>query len=473
MNADQATALTAALTALANAIGTIPAAAAAPNPNNATNLHEGDTPYNIDSRSGLTALREAASPLETKFDGSTATLPNFIIGCQQMARMYGWNNMTIAANTPPTPTASNIIIINGKNLFDNINSITLVELQTAHANRADARAKQNAQTFYTSLTLSLTGNLHSNFFSNPKNIPTLKDGPTFFKQIMDFTTVNSLPTAVATNDEIRNLNPVKFQFDIIKINTELARLFVLQSCGAFNGISTDPFKILMTIQTYDKIKRPQEWSTAVSSWNTQYNEGTLTDPQVLFLNGTTKYNELKRFTEEYRPSTERLDDSVVAMLSKIAERYKKKETPTNPGKTKKGKVKEPDSGANEGDANLPPFVTHKHDHGKNYKEGDKKDWNGKPYYYHVATTHRDNKRWFQHLPSACMTCRNFKEAQANEGEKKNDDDNTDATSALSDLTSNSSVETLLSQAYDLLENTEGSDAHQTMLADLIGMMQES
>jgi len=63
MDANQAAALTTALTALVTAIGNM-SNATAHTPNTAGNLHEGDAPYNISSRAGYVAINEASAPTD-------------------------------------------------------------------------------------------------------------------------------------------------------------------------------------------------------------------------------------------------------------------------------------------------------------------------------------------------------------------------------------------------------------------------
>ena len=102
-------------------------------------------------------------------------------------------------------------------------------------------------------------------------------------------------------------------------------------------------------------------------------------------------------------------------------------------------------------------------------------WNGKTYYFHVGTTHKDKKRWFQHSCANCKTCQKFKRENSNNAMPASTD--ADApTATLSDLTSNASppqdVSALLSAAYNQLSGKPNGEAIQVLLADALEALQE-
>ena len=96
-------------------------------------------------------------------------------------------------------------------------------------------------------------------------------------------------------------------------------------------------------------------------------------------------------------------------------------------------------------------------------------------YYHVSPNHKDNKRWFQHVCSACITCNKWKDKQKKEDGGGNGDapplsaalSDTSSEGDASTLTGTSSVETLLSQAFDQVEGTANADAVQAFIADAL------
>jgi len=125
---------------------------------------------------------------------------------------------------------------------------------------------------------------------------------------------------------------------------------------------------------------------------------------------------------------------------------------------------------------VPPFVTHarkpRKDGGGDYKEGDIRKWNGKVYNFHPATTHRDKKRWFVHAVPDCLTCRKFKTNDAGNANDTGDDDSTPDASAISDLSDESSLETLLAQAFDMAQDSPQADMIQSFLGDALSALQE-
>lgn len=97
-------------------------------------------------------------------------------------------------------------------------------------------------------------------------------------------------------------------------------------------------------------------------------------------------------------------------------------------------------------------------------------WNGTKFYFHVAPTHRDNKRWFRHTCASCSTCNKWK---ANKEEKINDANSKAPTAALSDLTPDPAsegepdAEILLAAAFDSVAGTQHADFVQTYIADAL------
>ena len=486
LDAATLTALTNALTAFTAAIaaggvagGAAGAAAAPPAVPATTDLHSGIEPYDLNKRNGLAAYDEAKAALPFMFDGSNATYPNLIHALQQRIRVCNWNPMITMAGADDTPAASNIITIgtapDTKNILDMINQITDAELEAARVTRAggtNERAKQNAKCMYLCLASSLTGNIHSVLFSQPGNLPKHMDGPLLLKRIATFTTIYTLPSAVTTGNALTNMDPAKYGFNIIKINKELSRLFVLYSQGPFGSVMTDEFRLFYMLQAYDKIKRPMEWSTSVSDWKRQQTSKTLKDPLVLSAEAQNKFLELECFTGNYKASTQRIQESVVAMLSKIAN---KKPASQNEETPKKEKANESDKEA-EKEKKIPPFVTHarkpRKDGGGDYKEGDTREWNGKTWNFHPATTHRDKKRWFVHAVPDCLTCRKFKTNDTASANNTDNDDSTPDASAISDLSDDPPLETLLAQAFDMAQGSPQADMIQSFLSDALSALQE-
>lgn len=379
-------------------------------------VHAGGSPYDTKRKDSFQAFQEACAALPQTYDGTNEKYPAFIVALKQKTMHCFWNDPT-----------TGIITIAGKNLFDDIRTITETELQTARAARTDPRAQQNSIALYETIRKSLTGDAFTSFFSQDGNLPTDKDGPLMFKAIQGFTTVQTVSSAVEVTDELSNFDPAKYKFNITVINQELSGLF-LRAMQSPMGC-TDQLQIAYILRTYRKIKRPAEWTHFVTQMESQQqsNPPTITDPRILMNMAGARYRELKNFTEEYGPSLMSLEEHVVVMMAEA-----KKEAAAN----KKAKTKTPEKEGTpkkpKGGADLPPFATHTKttlgDGGRPYKEDETKTWNGQTYHFHLAPTHAKRRRWFVGAGSVCQTCNKWKNAK-DDGTKS-----TDATSALSDLT---------------------------------------
>ena len=270
-------------------------------------LQSTGSPYNLAHRDGLSAYKEASEQLDHKYNGSNATYPNFLNALQQRARKCFWST----ANT------SNITTIAGKDLFTQINSISEAELQAGHANRVDDRAKQNSKALYETLSKSIDGDLYSSLFNQAGNLPTLIDGPLLFKFISRYTTVNTMTAAAKTSDQLTNLDPVVYKFNIVEINQVLGQLFICTSQSPFGQIVNEDYKIFWVLKTYEKIKRPREWYDFVLDNRRDYKRRLVTDATDLMADATSKYNKLAQFTGEYTAATTTVEQSVVVMMTTL------------------------------------------------------------------------------------------------------------------------------------------------------------
>jgi len=204
---------------------------------------------------------------------------------------------------------------------------------------------------------------------------------------------------------------------------------------------------------YEKIKQPYEWASFVRTHNHDHKCKSLTDPRLLMSVAVQRYKELKSFTGEYQASTSTTDETIALLGDKIAElgqRFSQEQGPHQDSAT----------------FQTPPFSTDTTNPGNTpYKEGDTQPWKGKTYRFHVASIHKDNRRWFLHTCSECKLCDRWKESNSSAG----------STANLSDMTSDApadQAETLLAQAYDLFEGMPNGTLLQTYIADTITALHE-
>ena len=356
-------------------------------------LHAAGTAYDLSTKAGLAAFDQAKAPLEHKYDGSNTSYPDFVNDLQLREQQCKWdqgNEPIVQFNAPD------------RNLFVDIGSITMVEIEAARNNRTDARATQNAKALYYALSHSMTGNLFSNFFGQAGNLPENEDGPTFFKMITDFTTIHSIRSSMDVTKELIAFDPAAHNYNIILINQAMTNLFLRANQGSFTNVN-DAFKMFHLISVYEKILRPQEWVDFVNRIRREFENNALTDPKTLLRDAAAKYGELQSFTGPFVASTKSLQEDIIGLFATQMDKWKKGQ-PTEP----KANVK---SNGDDPPKSLPPFSKHSKVSlrtGEEHKEGDTKTWDGKTWYFHHATTHRDGRRWFTHLPSKCVTCIKFK-----------------------------------------------------------------
>ena len=89
-----------------------------------------------------------------------------------------------------------------------------------------------------------------------------EDGPSLFVSIVSHTSAMSLSTAMSAKTALARLDPGKFKYDIVQINTEIIHLFDQASIVT---PMTDDEKRLAIIVIYLKIKTPQEWFSWVQT----------------------------------------------------------------------------------------------------------------------------------------------------------------------------------------------------------------
>eukprot|EP00980_Cylindrotheca_fusiformis_P026869 scaffold17784_cov76-Cylindrotheca_fusiformis.AAC.1 len=84
----------------------------------------------------------------------------------------------------------------GHNLLEKYHLITDTDVEAAHRNRIDPRARQNARAFYHCLKSTLEGDIRSTLFDQLANTPTVEDGATLFMRITKFSLASSLQMTI-------------------------------------------------------------------------------------------------------------------------------------------------------------------------------------------------------------------------------------------------------------------------------------
>ena len=83
--ADQSLALTAAITALTNAITGFAAPAAPATRTPIHNIFASNDAFDVSTKAGMEALSIVSKPLDQKWDGSTSTFPEFLVNLRLRA----------------------------------------------------------------------------------------------------------------------------------------------------------------------------------------------------------------------------------------------------------------------------------------------------------------------------------------------------------------------------------------------------
>mmetsp|Transcript_19768 Transcript_19768/g.48569 ORF Transcript_19768/g.48569 Transcript_19768/m.48569 type:complete len:291 (-) Transcript_19768:168-1040(-) len=286
--------------------------------------------------------------------------------------------------------------------------------------------------------------------------------------------MNTISSAFAANDQLTNLDPATYKYNIVLINQALGQLFVRLAQSSFDY---DQYKVFCTLRTYAKIKQPREWSYFVTFREEEQESGTLTDPVVLMNKAVKKYNRCNQFTGEFQASSSSLEEIVRSMLTTMENKQKRlaASKPIKDAKdSKPDNAKKPKLLEDENKKKAPPFLTHTRKSAKNggkpYEEDDTKTWNKNKYYFHVCPNHKGGKRWFQHTCGSCIACNKWKKKQCN----NDDGSSVPKASAISEWTCERKdhMEALLSRAYDLAKAHKNAAATQAYIAKAWTILRE-
>jgi len=404
--ADNAT-LAAALQALANAVASIQQnqqAQAAHAAQPVLDPFASDDPFDLASRAGDTAFKQASAAIEPGWDGTPTSFPPFLNALRIRAREARWD-----AVSPQGITA-----INDHDLLTNYHEITTADAETARANRVNDRAVQNAKAMYRAVKASLKNPLRGLIFNQFANTPQHEDGPSLFFLATSFSTTSTLQVSQDSFHKLIMLDPSDYEFNIPLVNTELSNLFVLATTP-HRSLSENE-RIQHALTTYARIQQPQTWATWVATQQDNFDDNLITVGSQLFLNSAArKYNKIKEKKKGFHASSKSIQEEIVAMIAKQQTKGKHKSAPKTPSDEEDKKdEKRPASVAS------PPFAKHTHPDNKSdavpYKVGDTKEWKGTTYHFCDTPNHRGKIHWHTHATADCRTRQRWlakKQAEAN------------------------------------------------------------
>ena len=368
-----------------------------------TDLFANNDPFDLSTRSGLSAMDKMEEKLDVEWNGETQGFPAFILELEIRGRACHWNDAT-----------SGILKVSGHHLFTKFAQITNKDITQANTDRTNPRARQNAQALFRCLRKSITGSLKETIFGQIGNIPQDEDGVALFKQMAKYSTVSSLQLAIATTTDIQNLCPAELDFSISRINSRLVALFGLVTTQ--NTALDDSAKLQYTLTVYRKIRQPDAWAQWTRNQVDAVDSGTLKDCQTLMNNAAIKYAKIVQDDPErkFRGSLNTVAEDIIAMTAKAIQNAKKR--PAQGNQKESNKKKKPAAPA------LPKFAkwTNKEasEGGDPYVVGDTRTHNNTTWYFCDCPMHRDKVHWHTWPAEECKTrARWLKKQQAGAKDK--------------------------------------------------------
>lgn len=134
-------------------------------------------PFNLLSCVGSVTFADSSVLLSKPWDSSIGSFPLFIIFLWIWAVRACWN----------APSPLGILNFGGKNLLTNYHSLNKAVILAAHTACTDLCIVQNSKALYKCLKLSITGDLCATISEQSGNLPAIKDGPSLFKKLTNFT----------------------------------------------------------------------------------------------------------------------------------------------------------------------------------------------------------------------------------------------------------------------------------------------
>jgi hypothetical protein len=347
--------------------------------------------FDLSSRAGESAFKLASAPLDTTWDGTTATFPAFIVSLRIRATEARWNA------TDGTGIMTYTVGGRALNLLDNYSQITKADLEAARASRTNPRAIQNSKCFYSAMKSSIIGTLKGTVFGQAGNLPQVEDGPLLFWTYTSFTMTSSLKLSIMSYHSLTSFDPAEHNFDVPTINTKLSHLFVLSNTAS--RTLSEEEKIQHVLTAYERIKQPEKWYQWVLSKMDDFDDGTLNNAQQFMNAASVKHLKISATSDSgFGGSANTIQEDIVAML---ATNKRKKPVGTAGGPP----LKQLD--ADKSDDSLPPFIkwfkSTAGSDGVLFKVGDTKSFKAKTWNFCDCPNHRGGARWHLHPTSECRT----------------------------------------------------------------------
>ena len=210
-----------------------------------------------------------------------------------------------------------------------------------------------------------------------------EDGPSLFHHVVSQLFTATFSNAQATRDNLADFHPKWFRYDVIQVNNYISSaVMTLKAASSAGGTITDQEILYFQFKVYKKIKAPAEWTTHILFLESTIARTPGYTPENLFNETQAKYTTLLN-QGLWKPSDKTPEEQTLAM---VAQQQQIKKSPNNATKSK------PSSGqsskAMEKDKKNPPFAN------SPGKLGDKKQWNGKTYYWCPAN--HKHSHWHTH-----------------------------------------------------------------------------
>ena len=346
-------ALTAAFENIANILQTLQNQGGQPPPNQppqpTLTAFTNNTPFNLDSRAGATAFKQSSSPLDFEWDGSIQNFPPFMLALRSRAQEVKWGAplphgiLTYAVPTGlPVPPGMQPVTTN-RNLLTEYHTITEDVVEAARTARIDDRAIQNSTAMYKCLTRSITGDLSTTMFDQDGNMLSHHDGPSLLMKLLSFTMASSIQLSIQTVNQINNLEPADYQFNIPNINSKINHLFILATTG--HRTLSDGKKMQHILTTYAKIKQPVAWAQWIQAQMDFFDNGQLSNAQAFMNQAVVKFTKISSMNEGFNGRSTSIQEDIVAMMATATAKTKTRQ-PTKPKEEGGKRPKTP----------LPPFA---------------------------------------------------------------------------------------------------------------------
>ena len=337
-------------------------------------------PLNVADRTGSSLYRDAVQPFDPQYGGKPEEFYTLVANLKARAKTCKWNDAT-----------HGILTINGSDLLTDYGRITSQQVETARNTREaanDLRAKQNATMMYECLWNSLTSAFRTVLLDQGTDFHD--DGPTLFHHLAKKTQQATFAQAISTRNNLATVHPKRFGYDIRALHSFITHGVGVMRAAADNANAVADHEVqYFLFAAYERIKAPIQWVQTIIFYKNQAANDSWTATDLM-----AKVEALQNDLDtkgQWKPSDVSPDELVVSMLAQTKSKGKGKDNKSNKDKDNASKSANKDKEVKA--KPRPPFAD------STGKEGDTKQWNGKPYYY--CDFNHKNGHWVTHKPSEC------------------------------------------------------------------------